>query len=249
MKAMIFAAGLGTRLRPLTETRPKALVEIQGVSLLELAIRYLMAYGVREIVVNVHHHAAQIVEFIREKNSFGINIAISDETNLLLDTGGGLKKARDFFNSHEPFFVINTDILTDLNLCYFYDHHVHAKSLATLAVRNRESSRYLLFDENHQLAGWRNQKTGEEILVLDDLAKPLSQLAFSGVHVVSPQIFDLMNETGKFSIIDAYLRLAKQAKIIGFLHDQSIWMDVGKVPELERAATMLNSLRWFSSNP
>lgn len=244
---MIFAAGLGTRLRPLTQTRPKALVEIDGTPLLELSIRYLMTYGVREIIVNVHHHAEQIVHFIREKNAFGIHIEISDETDLLLDTGGGLKKARDFLSGTAPFFVLNTDILTDLNLRDFYDQHLRSKSLATLAVRHRESSRYLLFDHANRLCGWRNQKTGEEILVSNGKANSLFSLAFSGVHVISPGIFGLIKESGKFSIIDVYLRLAKQEKITGILHDQTAWMDVGKIPELDRAAATLKKLHWFSS--
>ncbi|MGB1243748.1 MAG: sugar phosphate nucleotidyltransferase, partial [Chitinophagales bacterium] len=162
MKAMIFAAGLGTRLRPLTNDKPKALVEVNGKPLLEIVILQLKRYGFRDIVVNVHYFAKQIIRFLEAKNNFGIHIQISDESDLLLETGGGLQKAKHFLCSDdEPFLVHNVDILSDINLKALYQSHLEGSPLATLVVRNRKTSRYLLFDETNRLCGWKNVKTGE----------------------------------------------------------------------------------------
>lgn len=234
MKAMIFAAGLGTRLRPLTNDRPKALVEIEGVTLLEMVIRRLINFGFTEIVVNVHHFADKVEAFLAEKDHFGISISISDERALLLDTGGGLKHAAPFLQGKEPFLVHNTDILTDLDLSAIYQAHLDSGALATLAVRERPTSRYLLWNEESRLCGWTNITTGEVKMALET-AQPLNRLAFSGIHVIDPAIFPLMQDDGPFSIIQTYLSLAGNHTISGFRHDETMWMDLGKIPQLEAA--------------
>lgn len=231
---MLFAAGLGTRLRPLTNDRPKAMVELKGKPLLQWSIERLIAAGSREIIVNVHHYADMIVNFIKSNNSFGVRIEISDEREELLETGGGLKKAQWFFNEGAPFLVVNVDILTNMDLGKFYGTHLEINPLATLAVTDRITSRYFLFDQKMHLSGWTNIKTGETRP--SDLNKTnLSQLAFSGIHVLSPRIFDYMLEDDKFSIVEVYLRAMEKETIIGYRHDGDIWIDVGKPASLEMA--------------
>lgn len=235
MKAMLFAAGLGSRLRPLTNDKPKALVELNGRPLLEIAIRKLMAAGCQEIIVNVHHFADQIVDFLKKKRDFGIHIAISDEREQLLDTGGGLKKAAWFLRDEPAFLIYNVDILTTLDLQKFYQTHIQSGALATLAVRQRSTSRYLLFDEKMQLAGWQNIRTGETRTCKPDSPPTAKPLAFSGVHAVSPEIFDWMLEAEVFSIVEVYLRAAAQNHVVGFLHDEDIWIDAGAPDSLQEA--------------
>jgi NDP-sugar pyrophosphorylase family protein len=227
MKAMIFAAGLGTRLRPLTNSRPKALVEVKGVTMLEIAIRKLKNAGVHQFIINLHHYANLIRDFIKEKNSFGLEINFSDETDLLRDTGGGLKKAEWFLSGNDPFFVYNVDILTDLDLTKMRDAHITTNALATLATRERPGNRFFLFDNHHRLCGWKNFETQEERLVVKS-SENLLPLAFSGIHLIDPSIFDLIEETGVFSIVDTYLRLAKHNLIKGYVHNQGLWMDLGR---------------------
>ena len=226
-KAMILAAGLGTRLRPITNTMPKALVKISGHTLLEGAIRHLADYGVKEIVINVHHFADQVIQYLNQNRNFGLNIIISDERDQLLDTGGGLTKVSWFFTGGKPFFVRNVDIVSDLDLHNMMEQHLKSHALATLAVRNRETSRYFLFDPDHRLCGWTNLKTGENILSIESKMN-LEMLAFSGIQVLSPEIFTLITEEGKFSLTSLYLRLAKDHFIKGFQDRGSIWRDVGK---------------------
>jgi NDP-sugar pyrophosphorylase family protein len=240
MKAMIFAAGLGTRLRPLTNDKPKALVEVGGMTLLELAIRRLKYFGYDDILVNIHHFGQQIVDLLEAKKHFGIRITISDERDQLLDTGGGLKKAADFFGT-EPFLLYNTDVLSNIDLHAFRQKHLERQSLATLAVRQRETSRYLLFDKELRLCGWKNAKTGETRLSQDKAG--LKPLAFSGIHILDPAIFNYM-PAGKavFSIIDVYLEAAKTKRLYGYPHDNSLWLDVGKLPALEKAEQILPQL-------
>lgn len=255
MKALVFAAGLGTRLRPLTNDRPKALVEVNGVTLLEVAIRRLVAAGCQEIIVNVHHFAEQVIDYLVKTKQFGIEITISDERKLLLDTGGGLKKAAWFFDDGQPFLVCNADVLTDMNLADFYHHHLESGAIATLAVRRRQTSRYFLFDEDMHLCGWQNAKTGEERLV-DTWQSPFfnssiphtfQPFAFSGIHVISPAIFNWMPATeGPFSIIDVYLEAARTGLIFGFDHSVDEWLDVGKPEALEAAAVFLKKNRNFA---
>lgn len=239
---MLFAAGLGTRLHPLTLDKPKALVEINGLPLLEIALRRLINGGCSEVVINVHHFAEQVVRFIERKKNFGIRIAISDETGQLLETGGGLKKAAWFFDDGQPFLVCNTDVLTNLNLGAFYEAHLQSEAVATLAVRQRPTSRYLLFDENMQLQGWRNSTTGETRWCRPSPPPKVSDWGFSGLHVVNPELFAWMPAAGKFSIIEVYLKAAEKVRIAGFPHDDDIWLDVGKPESLEKAAQIIGEL-------
>lgn len=225
MKAMIFAAGLGTRLKPFTDNHPKALAVVNGKPLLQRNIEYLKSFGIEEIVINVHHFADQIIEFLEENNYFGIEITISDETDQVLETGGGLVKAKA--NFEEDFLVMNVDILTDLNLAKFIKAHQENKALVTLAVSDRNSSRKLFFNEQNELKGWRNLKTEEEIKAVDSLDN-CKDLAFSGIHVISPTLFDKITEKGKFSIMKVYMDLMKTESIIGFDHSGGILIDVGR---------------------
>ncbi|MFV0140580.1 nucleotidyltransferase family protein [Empedobacter falsenii] len=225
MKAMIFAAGLGTRLKPFTENHPKALAIVNGKPLLQRNIEYLKSFGIDEVVINVHHFADQIIEFLEENNYFGIKITISDETDQVLETGGGLVKAKTNFD--EDFLVMNVDILTDLHLTNFIKAHQENKALVTLAVSDRNSSRKLYFNDKNELKGWRNLKTQEEIKAVDSL-DDLNDLAFSGIHVINPALFDKITETGKFSIMKVYMDLMKTESIIGFDHSGGILIDVGR---------------------
>ena len=225
MKAMIFAAGLGTRLKPFTDNHPKALAIVNGKPLLQRNIEYLKSFGIDEIVINVHHFADQIIEFLEENNYFGIEIIISDETDQVLETGGGLVKAKDNFT--EDFLVMNVDILTDLNLAEFIKAHQENKAIVSLAVSDRDSSRKLFFNEQNELKGWRNLKTEEEIKAVDSLDN-CKDLAFSGIHVISPTLFDKITEKGKFSIMKVYMDLMQTESIIGFDHSGGILIDVGR---------------------
>ena len=236
MKAMIFAAGLGTRLRPFTNDRPKALVEVNGVSLLEIAIGRLRHAGVEEIIVNIHYFGDQIERFLQKKSNFGIRIEISDERERLLDTGGGLKKAAWFFDDGKPFFAYNADILTTLDLKAMYHAHRISDALATLAVRSRDSARSFLFDDTGRLSGWRNTANQAERIVRNVF--PLHPLAFSGIHVINPEIFGYMPEAEIFSIVDVYLDVAARASVMAYRHDQDLWIDVGKPGALEEAQVL-----------
>ena len=233
MKAMIFAAGLGTRLKPITNDRPKALAEIHGTPLIEIVIRRLINFGFNDIIINVHHFADKVLDFLASKNNFGINLQISDERGELLDTGGGLKKASWFFDDGKPFLVHNVDTLTDVDLQDYYEYHIKKEALATLLVRHRPGSRFLLFNDERQLAGWENVISNEKILSTKARGH-LEQIAFSCLHVINPGIFDLIEEEGCFSIIDVYLRLANSQNILGYIDDQSYWLDVGTPEKLQR---------------
>ncbi|MCB0699998.1 MAG: nucleotidyltransferase family protein [Chitinophagales bacterium] len=235
MKAMLFAAGLGTRLKPFTDKHPKALARVNDTTLLEHSIRYLQKHGINDVVVNVHHFADQIEQVLNENNGFGSNITISDERDEVLETGGGLKKAAPHFQNEELFVVMNVDVLTNLNLSKVMDAHKQSKAMATLAVMERESSRHLLFDKTMNLCGWRNNKTGEEKMAKE--ASALKPFAFTGIHVLSPQILDMPFE-GKFSIIDVYLHFAKTSTIKGYDHTGDLFLDVGKPETLAKAAEL-----------
>jgi NDP-sugar pyrophosphorylase family protein len=232
MKAMLLAAGLGTRLKPFTDKHPKALVKINGKTLLQRNIEYLAGYGITEIIVNVHHFAAQIKDEIKSNNGFGSNVVISDEENEVLETGGGLKKASWFFDDGS-FVLMNVDILTDLLLDKMISQHATQKALATLAVTNRKTTRYFLFDELNYLCGWKNEKTGEQKMSKDK--KVFAQKAFSGIHIISPAIFPLIKMEGKFSMVDVYLDLAKTHNIAAFDHSISKFIDVGKPESIKKA--------------
>lgn len=218
MKAMVLAAGLGTRLRPLTDTRPKALVEIRGRTLLEITLERLRTFGIREVIVNVHHFADMVLDYLKANANFGMRIEISREDSLLLDTGGGLKKAAWFFRGDvEPFVLHNVDVVSTIDLAGMAQYHREHDALATLAVRDRKTSRPLAFDANLRLIG---RGPG---------------LAFSGIHVISPKLLPMLSEEGVFSIIDSYVRLAGSGeKILGFRADAFEWRDVGRLEDLEK---------------
>jgi NDP-sugar pyrophosphorylase family protein len=240
MKAMIFAAGLGSRLRPLTNDIPKALVQFNGEPLIAGVVRKLIAAGVTEIVVNLHHFANELRNYLTE-NQFGVTIHFSDETRFLLDTGGGLKKAAEFFNDSKPFFAYNVDILSNINLVKLYNQHIENNSIATLAVRNRKSSRFLLFDNNLQLSGWENIVTNE-LRLINGIRENLHPYAFSGIQVIDPKVFDLVAEVGKFSIIDVYLRIANIERIKAYIHDEDYWFDLGTIKQLQEAEDYVNNM-------
>jgi MurNAc alpha-1-phosphate uridylyltransferase len=223
---MILAAGLGTRLKPFTNSHPKALAMVNGKTLLQHSIEYLQSFGITEVIVNVHHFADQIIKLLKQNNSFGSNVIISDESDNVLETGGGLKKAAWFFNPGESFVLLNVDVLTNMDINLMMKQHLAQNSLATLAVTMRKSSRYFLFDETENLCGWKNEQTGEQKMSKEvDLYK---QKAFSGIHIISPEIFSLMKMEGKFSMVDVYLELAKSHAITAFDHSSSKFIDVGK---------------------
>jgi NDP-sugar pyrophosphorylase family protein len=242
MKAMIFAAGLGTRLQPLTNKKPKALIEVGGETLLERIIKKLQYYGISEIVINVHHLADHILAFLKAKNNFGTTIHISDERNLLLDTGGGLKKAAPLLAGNEPILIHNVDVLSDTNLNELVDFHLREEALATLLVRNRNTERYLLLDQNHRLTGWENIRTGERKWVNPGKAGKTRSLAFGGIHVIHPIFLNRIRPTGRFSIIDTYLEQARDGKIVGFEDNQGRWMDIGKPEQLEKARRLFGKI-------
>lgn len=244
MKAMVLAAGLGTRLHPLTNDRPKALVELNGRTLLEITLTRLREFGVTDAIVNVHHFADQIVDLLRRRNNFGLNIDISHEDDLLLDTGGGLKKAAWFFqasNDNEPFLMHNVDVLSNIDLGRMLQVYRERNAIATLAMQERPSSRQLLFDEQGLLCGRRFEK--EQRTELAREAELLHPLAFCGIHVISPRLLSMINESGVFSIIETYLRLAGQSeRIAAFRADRAYWRDLGTIESLEHAAQELAHL-------
>lgn len=225
MKALIFAAGKGTRLKPFTDHHPKALAKVNGIPLLERNINYLKSFGITDFVINVHHYGEQIIQFLKENNNFNCKIEISDESQELLETGGGLIFAKEFLNHGEDFLIMNADILTNININDFVNYHQKIKDFATLAVSDRESSRKLLFNDDLVLRGWLNVQTGEQRLA--EFNKGFKALAFSGVHCINPIIFDKIKRTGKFSIMEEYLDLMQTEKIHGYVHN-SILVDVGR---------------------
>jgi len=238
MKAMILAAGLGTRLRPLTDDRPKALVEINGRTLLEITLSRLRKFGVSEVIINVHHFADMVVEYLKANHNFGMRIDVSRE-DILLDTGGGLKKAAHFFvegpnRPEEPFIVHNVDVLSTIDLQRMVQFHNENQALATLAVHDRKTTRYLLFDDQRQLCG---RRTGSESPELVRPSQQLQALAFSGIHVISPRLLGMLTEDTAFSIITSYMRLAAHdEKILAFRSDGYYWRDLGSPENVAQAA-------------
>ena len=232
MKALIFAAGKGTRLKPFTDSHPKALAEVNGKPLLERNINYLQTYGINDFVINVHHFGNQIIEFLKLKNNFGANITISDESSELLETGGGLLFAREYLENEEDFIIMNADILTDLDISKFITYHQSKNELVTLAVSDRDSSRKLLFDNNYNLKGWKNVQTGE--LRLAEFDDDFQELAFSGIHIVKGEFIKLIKRQGKFSIMEEYLDLMKTININGYKHQANL-IDVGKPEAIVKA--------------
>lgn len=225
MKALIFAAGKGTRLKPFTDRHPKALVLVNGISLLERNIKYLQSFGINKFVINIHYFGDQILKFLKKNHNFGCEIQISDEYIELLETGGGLLFARQFLENEEDFLIMNVDILTNLDLNKFIKFHQFRKEMVTLAVSDRKSSRKLLFDENQILKGWKNIETGEQRST--EFNKNFKELSFSGIHCMKSEFFKLIRRQGKFSITEEYLDLMKMINIIGYQHNADL-IDVGK---------------------
>ena len=234
---MIFAAGLGTRLYPLTSDRPKALVEAAGKTLLQRAIERVRDAGYNDLVINVHHFGAQVISYLEANDNFGTSITISDERKGLLDTGGGILNAAQWLEGDEPFLVYNVDVLSNLDLSLFRKYHTERGGVATLVVRDRSTARYLAFDESMQLTGWKNIQTGREILSRNNSICNL--LAFSGIQLIEPRIFRLISETGSFPIIQLYLRLAADHPIYGYNDQSSLWMDLGKPEQIIEAEKYL----------
>jgi len=238
MKAFILAAGFGTRLRPFTDHHPKALAMVNGQSLLERNIRNLQRFGIFDIVVNVHHFAGQIIETIEKNKGFGSRVSISDESDTVLETGGGLKKAIPLLRDVEPVLMMNVDILSDFNLDKMRAQHRQTLALATLAVQWRDSSRVLLFDGDKRLQGWKNLNTGALKPADFNPTQPLNAFCFSGIQMLSQDFFDKIAQDGKFSIMDTYLDLCKTEKIIAWNHTDDLWIDAGKPESLRKAAEL-----------
>jgi N-acetyl-alpha-D-muramate 1-phosphate uridylyltransferase len=236
MKAMILAAGRGTRLQPLTNNIPKALIKIGEYTLLELIIMYLKKYGIEDIIINVSHFAGQIIEYLEMKKNFNVNIILSDESDGLLETGGGLKKAGWFFNSEENMLLISGDVLTNLKLDEMIHYHHKNRNLITLAVKDRETSRSLLFDDNLILTGWKDNRTGEKKLIRNNPVR--FQYGFSTVHIINTSVFNLFPDAKKFPIMDFYLTIGKETEIYGFEHNKDIWIEFGRY---ERLSGIMNS--------
>lgn len=234
MKAMIFAAGLGTRLHPLTENKPKALVEVRQKPMLGHLLHRLADFGIRHFVVNVHHYAGQIEDYLALPEFSTYQIQISDERDALLDTGGALVKARPLLRADEPVLVHNVDVWSQINIRLLIDFHNAKTALASLAVSRRETSRYLLFDHHRKLCGWKNKKTGETRMSRN-ACQMKQYLAFSGIQVLSQDFLDMMEDRGSFSIIDEYLRLSADYEILGWEHDKAYWMDLGRPEMIKRA--------------
>ena len=241
---MIFAAGTGSRLKPYTDHIPKALIPIDGKPMLEHIILKLKAAGFTEIIINVHHLGEQIIEFLTGKDNFGITIHISDERDYLLDTGGGIKHAAQFLQGDEPFLVHNVDIISNVDLKALYQHHLDTNPLATLLVSKRDTSRYLLFNKENKLSGWRNKETGEVKSYYPDFDPSVhNEFAFNGIHVISPQIFEWMDEwTGKFSIINFYLAVCAKTPIQAFEQADLRILDIGKPDALELAQDFIKDI-------
>ncbi len=233
MKAMIFAAGLGTRFKPWTDTHPKALALVNGKSLLQRNIEYLQQYDITDVVINVHHFAQQVIDAIKENNGWGSNIIISDETTEVLETGGGLLKAKELLSGSGPFVTLNADILTDLNIDTLINFHTNKKALISFGITNRKSSRNFLFDENSRLCGWQNNSTGELRIAI--AKENLQPMAYSCVVIFEKTIFDLIPQKGKFSLVDTYLSLANRYPIYGYDHTGDKLVDVGKPESVDTA--------------
>lgn len=241
---MILAAGLGTRLKPFTNTTPKALVPILGKPVIEHVILKLKDQGFDEIIINIHHFADQIVDFIKSKNYFDIQIEFSDERDKLLDTGGAIKKASWFFDANESVLVHNADIISDVNLAAVYNNHIQSKALATLVVNERKTSRHLFFDQKNNLRGWINEKDGKIISSSDYNPLRHQKLAFFGIHILSRRaISDMKDFPDKFSIIDFYLSLCDSNSVNAYIANGNYMVDVGKLTSLSKAEEFLKTLK------
>lgn len=239
MKAMILAAGLGTRLKELTGNLPKALVSVNGKPMLEWLLIKMKNAGIEDVVINVHHFPDLIIDFLKKNNEFGMNISISDEREHLLDTGGGLMKASGFFNDGKPFLLHNVDVISNVDFGKMLQNHIQMNALATLAVSKRNSNRQFLFADD-RLCGWENIATGEKIIKIQK--EKFEQLAFSGIHIISSELFDLIKQEGKFSMTGVYLELCAANFISGYDHDAGKWLDLGKPEALSQAEQLIKEL-------
>ncbi len=238
MKAIVFSAGFGTRLQEETRSKPKALVKVGDKPLLAHVIEKLKQEGISDIVVNVHHYSELIIDFLKHKD-FGVNIAISDESLKLLDTGGALKKAAPLLKAkNEPILMYNVDVLSNICIADLFNEHMQSGALATLAVRNRKTQRYFKFSQDKRLVGWINKKTGEKKISVPDEFENAVEMAFSGIHIASPEIFNVLPDDDYFSMTGLYINLANKHLIRGFFDQSDLWMDVGKPEELEKARRM-----------
>lgn len=237
MNAMLFSAGVGSRLKPWTDHHPKALAIVRGKTLLQRNIEYLQQYDIRNVVVNVHHFADQVEEAVKKAGGWGSEIKISDEREELLDTGGGLLKAKELLGN-DSFLTLNVDVLTDANLKHFLASHQQESAVISLAISERASTRKLLFNKYNRLCGWKNMETGEEKISLQ--AKDMFPKSYSGLAIFDPSVFNYITLTGKFSLIDLYLSLAHDHKIAGYDHSESKFLDVGKPGAVEKAEAMFD---------
>ena len=238
---MILAAGLGSRLQPVTNNIPKALVDVGGKTMLERTIRHLKQYGFDELIINLHHFPDKIKNYLEEHHHFDANITFSEEKSALLDTGGGLKHASWFFNDDFPFLIHNVDVLSDLNLKKVYEHHLNQDALATLVVQERSTSRYLLFDPQNRLCGWENTKKGRKVVIRE--SKTMKKLAFSGIHMANPALFEYMPSANVFSIMDVYLKATEKENIVAYQDRESHWFDIGNLENLEKARKFISDSR------
>lgn len=239
MKAMILAAGLGTRLKELTGNLPKALVPVEEKPMLEWILLMMKKAGIIDVIINVHHFPELITDFLARNNNFGMNLSISDESDRLLDTGGGLMKASWFFDDGEPFLLHNVDVISDVDFDNLLEVHLQRRALATLAVSRRNTNRQFLFSDD-RLCGWENLSTGEKIIKIEK--KAFTQRAFSGIHIISPEIFNHIKMKGKFSMTEVYLGLCAGHYISGFEHNADKWLDLGKPEALPRAEILIKEL-------
>jgi NDP-sugar pyrophosphorylase family protein len=235
MRAMILAAGFGTRLKPLTDTLPKAMIRINGIPIIGIIIRRLVYYGFTDIIINLHYLPDEIVSYVKSLNLPGVRFYFSHEKEKILDTGGGIKFARELLDNGQHFLVHNVDVISNIDLNGIYHFHQSAKAMATLAVKGKNSHRSLLFDRDWLLAGWENSATGESRIIRLPANKMFKRIGFCGIHVISPAIFDLMQTEKVFSIINTYMQIGADQKIIGFPVEDNLWLDIGSHQQLEEA--------------
>lgn len=234
MKAIILAAGLGSRLKELTSEKPKALIEVNGMTMLEIVIKKLSGIGITDFLVNIHHHGQKVIDYLLANDNFGMNITISDEREELLDTGGAILKATDFIKGHKPVLIHNVDIISDVDLNNLVESHNKNIGIATLCVRKRNSTRGLLFNDEMQLTGWTNIEKNEFKWVSNHRT-PYEIYAFSGIYIIEPHFTDLITQTGKFSIINTWLEVAKNNKIYGYIDKSPRWHDLGTIEKIKNA--------------
>jgi NDP-sugar pyrophosphorylase family protein len=234
MKAIILAAGLGSRLNKLTFERPKALVEVNGITMLESLIKRLKSQGVTEFLINIHHHGQKIIDFLKHNNNFGAHITLSDERDILLNTGGAILKAKDFIAGNKPVLVHNVDILSNTSIDVLEKYHIDNRSIATLCIRKRETQRGLLFNNSMNLIGWMNKSTNQFRWV-DKKQHEFNKFAFSGIYMIDPEFITELRFTDNFSIIDAWLDIANRKTIMGYVDNSSLWHDLGTIEKIKTA--------------